>query len=170
MEYTLIRSDRRTLCIEITRDGGITVRAPKRASVRDIERFLSSKSTWIAEHIEKQRQRAENHPEPTDEERAALIRRAKTVLPERVTHYSRIMGLYPTRMTVTSAKTRFGSCSAKNSLSFSWRLMQYPDEAVDYVVVHELAHIVHKNHGAGFYALVEKYLPDWRARRAMLRD
>ena len=48
--------------------------------------------------------------------------------------------------------------------------MAYPDAAVDYVVVHELAHIVHKNHGPQFWALVERYLPDWRQRRALLRD
>lgn len=57
----------------------------------------------------------------------------------------------------------------KNGLCFSWRLMQYPPEAVDYVVVHELAHIVHKNHGNAFYALIGSVLPDYPARRALLR-
>ncbi|MBR7150378.1 MAG: M48 family metallopeptidase, partial [Oscillospiraceae bacterium] len=65
--------------------------------------------------------------------------------------------------------TRFGSCSGKNALSFSWRLMQYPMEAVDYVVVHELAHIREHNHSSAFYAIVERYLPDWRERAALLK-
>lgn len=80
------------------------------------------------------------------------------------------MNLYPTGLKITSARTRFGSCSGKNSICFSWRLMDYPELAIDYVVVHELAHIVHKNHGPQFWALVERYLPDYRARRAMLRE
>ena len=80
------------------------------------------------------------------------------------------MGLHPTGLRITSARTRFGSCSAKNSICFSWRLMQYPDAAVDYVVVHELAHIREKNHGRAFYALVEQFLPDWRERRALLKE
>lgn len=80
------------------------------------------------------------------------------------------MNLYPTGLKITSARTRFGSCSGQNSICFSWRLMDYPELAIDYVVVHELAHIVHKNHGSQFWALVERYLPDYRARRAMLRE
>jgi len=80
------------------------------------------------------------------------------------------MNLYPTGLKITSARTRFGSCSSKNSICFSWRLMYYPEPAIDYVVVHELAHIAHKNHGPQFWALVERYLPDYRARRAMLRE
>ena len=74
-----------------------------------------------------------------------------------------------TGIRITSARTRFGSCSGKNSLCFSWRLMEYPEEAIDYVVVHELAHLRYMNHGAEFYALIARYLPDWKTRRALLR-
>ena len=63
----------------------------------------------------------------------------------------------------------WGSCSGKNSISFSWRLMQYPEAAIDYVVVHELAHIRHHNHSAAFYSFVEKILPDYRERARLLR-
>ena len=80
------------------------------------------------------------------------------------------MGVRPTGIRITAARTRFGSCSAKNRLCFSWRLMDYPDAVIDYVVVHELAHIVHKNHGPRFWELVERYMPDYKRRRAMLRE
>ena len=116
-----------------------------------------------------QRSRLEAYPEPDEAERARLTALARDVIPEKVRHYSRIMGLYPTAVTITGARTRFGSCSGTNRLCFSLRLMQYPDEAVDYVVVHELAHIVHKNHGREFYALVQSVLPDWRQRQALLK-
>ena len=104
------------------------------------------------------------------EEEQALRRLAAEVIPQRVAVWGRQMGLTPTGVKITSAKKRFGSCSGRNSLCFSWRLMQYPAEAVDYVVVHELAHIRHHNHGAAFWALVEHTLPDYRARQALLRD
>ena len=73
-------------------------------------------------------------------------------------------------ITITGAEKRFGSCSAKNRICFSWRLMAYPEEAIDYVVVHELAHIRHKDHSKRFYAFVEEVLPDWRERRRLLRE
>lgn len=101
-----------------------------------------------------------------DAEREAYIRQAKACLPQRVAYYSERMGLSPTQVRITGARTRFGSCSSQGHICFSWRLMQYPPEAIDYVVVHELAHM---NHGAEFYVLIARYLPDWKARRALLR-
>ena len=79
------------------------------------------------------------------------------------------MGVSPAGVRITGAKTRFGSCSAKNALCFSWRLMRFPDAAVDYVIVHELAHIRHHDHSPAFWAEVARYMPDYAQRRAMLR-
>ena len=168
--YELIRSRRRTLAVEITRDARIVVRAPSRCPKQEIERFINSHQDWISVHLEQARERMAQHPEPTAEEAAALRARAAAELPVKLAHYAELMGLHPTGLRITSARTRFGSCSAKNSICFSWRLMQYPDAAVDYVVVHELAHIREKNHGRAFYALVEQFLPDWLERRALLKE
>ncbi len=113
--------------------------------------------------------RIEARPEPGNEEREALRKQAKAVIPTKVAYYGRLMGLEPAGVTITSAEKRFGSCSPKNRLSFSWRLMRYPEAAVDYVVVHELAHIPHKNHGKAFYALIGSYLPDYKERKKLLK-
>ena len=166
----LRRSRRRTLGLEVTREGRVIVRAPLRASAATIERFVREYADWIARAQARQRARLEAHPVPDAARQAVLIRRAREELPPKVAHYAQKMGLKPAGIRITSARTRFGSCSAQNRLCFSWRLMDYPDVAVDYVVVHELAHIVHKNHGPRFWALVEQYMPDYRARRAMLRE
>ena len=170
-EYELIRSSRRTLGLEITADLRVVVRAPYRCSVREIERFVMAHEGWIARHLQTQRIRAEREAQRqvTPEEEARLRALAAEIIPARVAHYSAVMGLTPTGVRITGARKRFGSCSSQNSLCFSWRLMQYPPEAIDYVVVHELAHIRHHNHSAAFHALVEKILPDHRERRALLR-
>ena len=170
IEYTLIRSSRRTLSLEITRELTVLVRAPNRCPKGEIDRFVERHREWIATHTERQRQRLAAHPEPTEEERQALIDRAKRELPERVAHYAAIMGVTPTGITITGARTRFGSCSGKNRLSFSWRLMRYPPEAVEAVVVHELAHILRRDHSAAFYAIVTGVLPDYKARTALLKE
>ncbi len=170
-QYELIRSSRRTLGLEITADLRVVVRAPYRCSKREIERFVASHEGWIAQHLEVQRARAAAAAarQVTPEEEARLRALAAEIIPARVAHYSKRMGLVPTGVRITGARKRFGSCSSKNSLCFSWRLMQYPPEAIDYVVVHEIAHIRHHNHSAAFHALVAQVLPDHRERRALLR-
>lgn len=162
MEYKIIRSDRKTLALQITREGELLVRAPKRVSSANIEKFVSGNEKWINKHLSEVVARAEKYPEPTDEERKRYIAEAKEYLPARVEYFSKTMGVVPTGITVTGAKTRHGSCSAKNRLSFSWRIMQYPREFADYVVVHELAHIKHKNHGREFYDFVASVMPNYK--------
>ena len=71
---------------------------------------------------------------------------------------------------ISSAKTRWGVCSGDNKLRFSFRLLYAPKEVIEYVVVHELAHVRHKNHGKGFWAEVGKYIPDYKQRRKWLKD
>lgn len=169
-DYTLIRAKRRTMSLQLDRDGRAVVRAPYGVKKEFIDRFVAEHEGWLARAREKQQNRRLAHPEPTDEERKALIARAKEYLPMRVDYWSGIMGLTPTGLKITSARTRFGSCSGKNSLCFSWRLMQYPPEAIDYVVVHELAHIRHHDHSPAFYALIAQYLPDWKVRMKLLKE
>ena len=164
-DYTLIKSSRKTLCIEITRDKKVIVRAPFGIREGKIEEFIQQKSLWIEKHLEKVVPRVEK----SDEEICFLRKKASEEIPPRVEYWSNIMGLYPTSVKITSAKKRFGSCSSKNGLCFSLYLADYPPEAVDYVVVHELAHIKHKNHSHVFHTLVEKYLPDQKERRRLLK-
>ena len=94
---------------------------------------------------------------------------AKIALTAKTAYYAKIMGLSYGRITITSAKTRFGSCSSKGNISFSYLLMLYPDEAIDYVVVHELAHLVEMNHSSAFYKIVENILPDYKNRQKLLK-
>ena len=168
IDYEIIRSDRRTLGLQV-RDGRVIVRAPRRVTKEQIERFVAAHAEWIENAKRRQAAKQEAHPEPSDAERAEYIRRAKELLPQRAAYWSKRMGLCPTQIRITSAQRRFGSCSSKGHICFSWRLMQYPMEAIDYVVVHELAHLKHMDHSPAFHALVAKYLPDHKARRALLR-
>ena len=166
--YEIIRSDRKTLGLQV-KDGCVIVRAPRRVTQQQIERFVREHEDWIQNALNRQAAKQAAHPEPTEAERAELIRRAKEILPQRTAYWSQRMGLYPTHIRITSARRRFGSCSSEGHICYSWRLMQYPPEAIDYVVVHELAHLKHMNHSPAFHALVARYLPDHKARRALLK-
>lgn len=95
---------------------------------------------------------------------------SKELLPQRAAVYGEQMGLIPAAVKVNSAKNRWGSCSGKGSLNFSWRLVMAADHVIDYVVVHELAHLRELNHSQRFWAVVESALPDYRERKEKLRQ
>lgn len=170
MDYRLIRSRRRTLALEVTPEGEVLVRAPQRMPMEEITRFFEAKQAWLARSLRRVEERRLAHPEPTAEERQELLRRARVLLPPLVAHYAEQMQVQPAGITITGARKRFGSCSAKNRLCFSLYLMQWEREAIEYVVVHELAHIRQKNHSPAFYAEVERILPDYRQREKLLKE
>ena len=94
---------------------------------------------------------------------------AKRIITIKVAEYAKFMNVVPTAVKITSAKTRWGSCSGKNSINFSWRLIMADDDVIDYVVTHELAHITEHNHSPRFWALVGKVMPDYKIRKNKLR-
>ncbi|TJZ79048.1 M48 family metallopeptidase [Chitiniphilus eburneus] len=98
-----------------------------------------------------------------------LQRSARGYFAERVQTWSGRMGLTPRRLLLTSARGRWGSCSATGDIRLNWRLMQAPAEVIDYVVIHELAHLAELNHSPRFWALVERVCPDWRRQRGWLK-
>jgi predicted metal-dependent hydrolase len=174
-DIELIRSARRTISIEITPDARVIVRAPRRATLVEINRFLGEKADWIDRHIikmkERQKELADNDVQPlSDQDIKLLTTRAKRIIPGRVRHYADIMGVTYGRITIRMQKTRWGSCSSKGNLNFNCLLMRTPDDIVDYVVVHELCHLKEMNHSPRFWAEVEKVLPDYRQRRKWLKD
>jgi predicted metal-dependent hydrolase len=177
MEYTLIRSSRRSCGIIVDKDAQLIVRAPLRQSVSSIEELLHAKNDWILRAVEKQREAASKRPESrlTPEERTrqiALIRtRLRPVLEDRIRYFEPFLPPHRkiTMLRIADQKTRWGSCSAKGTLSFNWRLYLAPPEVLDYVVVHELCHLIHMDHSTAFWALVSSILPDYRERRRWLK-
>lgn len=168
-DYEIIRSKRKTLALEVKRDGSVIVRAPLKTRINEIDKFVFAHTDWIEKAKAKQLAREQNYIERSPEE----IRQAKLQLRETVTplvsHWADIMDVEPQAVTITSAQTRFGSCSGKNRLSFSYHLIDYPSEAIEYVVVHELAHIKYHNHSRDFYSFIGKFLPDYREREKLLK-
>ncbi len=99
----------------------------------------------------------------------ALRERAREVLAGRLAHYAVLLGVSPPALALSSARTRWGSCSSQGKIRLNWRLGHFPLPVIDYVVAHELAHLKEMNHGPRFWAAVERLCPDWRQRRLELR-
>ncbi len=99
-----------------------------------------------------------------------LKENAERILTKVTAEWATRMGTSYQSITVTSAKSRWGSCSADDALRYTFRLLYCPREIIEYVVVHELAHTRHKNHSSAFWAEVAKYLPDWKGKRKWLKE
>ena len=167
MTYNLIRSDRKTIGIQITPEGNVIVRAPRGLSDTQIDRFVQSKREWIEAHLS---QVPASQGKFTRTEIEALAQKALAVIPQRVRHFAPIVGVTYGNITIRNQRSRWGSCSGKGNLNFNCLLMLTPDHCVDYVVVHELCHRLEMNHSPKFWEQVERVLPDYRRSREWLKE
>ena len=180
MNVKIIRSNRKTLAIQINPDLSVTVRAPMYAPQSDIERILREKEGWIQKHIEKIREMKEKKKETqgesveseylTNEEIKKLADKALQHIPKRVSYYAKQIGVTYGKITIRNQKTRWGSCSSKGNLNFNCLLMLMPPEVIDYVVVHELCHRKQMNHSVAFWAEVEKVIPNYKEQVKWLKE
>ena len=175
MKVAVIRSNRKTVAIQVNSDLSVTVRAPRSVSEKDIEEILKKKEAWISKHIEKIKETKERfEAEPTEkltrEKVIALAEEALKVIPERVEYFAKVIGVTYGKITIRNQKTRWGSCSSKGNLNFNCLLMLAPPEVLDYVVVHELCHRKQMNHSKAFWSEVEKVLPDYKEARKWLKE
>lgn len=157
------------MSLKVAEDGTLTVRAPYQMAVKTADAFVEGHREWILSRIQTYERLKEERPVYTDEERADGRERARERLEEKCQLYAKRMGISYGRITVREQKTRWGSCSAKGNLNFNWKLILMPEEILDYLVVHELAHRIEMNHSPAFWRAVEREIPDYRERRMWLK-
>jgi len=167
--YILKKSKRKSISASVDKEGNLEVRAPLWVKDSFVSEFLESNIDKIVQMLERSRLRREYEKNLGDDGFDELMEKARSIIPERVRYYSEIMGVRPKKVKIGKARTRFGSCSSEGNLNFSCRVMAYSANAVDYVVVHELAHLIHMDHSAAFWSTVEKYKPDYRKAREELK-
>ena len=173
-ELRIVRSRRKTLALQVLPTGEIVARAPLRLPERDIHAFAEQHAAWLEAAVARARagsRAAQRAGILSEAELQRLRTAARADLTERVTRLAARMGVDFAGITIRAQRTRWGSCHpAKRQITLAARLALQPPEAVEYVVVHEYCHFVHPDHQAGFWALVASILPDWKARRALLRN
>ncbi len=212
--YKIIRSNRKTVAIRVTRDGRVEVRAPFRVPAAEIDGFVLKYQDRLEQQLELVRRQAaarrdfavrpggrllylgREYPAEAGDGRMVSFDGASFFLPaqaeggkgatealtglyrrlarehitSRVRELSGETGLMASGIKITGAKTRWGSCSGKNSLSFSWRLILASPGAVDYVILHELCHTAFHDHSPRFWSLVRRYAPETEKWQAELRE
>jgi hypothetical protein len=165
MKYRIIRSNRKSIGLQVTGDGDVIVRAPLRISDKEIFRFVEKNTEWIEKTVKRvlEKKAAEKDVVPLSaEELNDLAQKALKVIPERVRYYAEKMGVTYGKITIRNQRTRWGSCSKIGNLNFNCLLMLAPQEVIDSVVVHELAHRREMNHSSRFYNEILKVFPDYR--------
>lgn len=153
------------MCIKISNDGKIVVKAPLFATQKDVEEFLISKKEWILTHLEKvnfQKEKALQAGFFSEEEISGMKKKAKRLIPQRVEYYAKLIGVSYGRIFIRCQKTRWGSCSVEGNLNFNCLLILMPIEILDSVVVHELCHRKFMNHSKEFYNEIYKIFPEYK--------
>lgn len=157
----------RRLSVLVRAGGEIIVTAPRHFSEAAIEDFFKESARRIARAVAYFSRAPKPVPLPpaTPAERRALEEKIALA----VARTARLLAIKTPLFTIRTMRSRFGSCSARGTLSLSDSLRALPEELFEYIVAHEVAHCVEHNHAPAFWALVEKLIPDWRARRASLK-
>lgn len=174
IQIHVIRSSRRSVALEVRPNGTVLARIPYMFPDLDLKEFIGKHERWIFEKSELSKRRinaGKSKEVPTlDQLTTKEIENIKRKITDRVRHYCDVMGVSAGRITIRNQKTRWGSCSTKGNLNFNYQLFYLPDEILDYVVVHELAHRRYMNHSQEFWAEVEKYSPNYREYRKWLKE
>ena len=168
----LIRARRKTLSIRITQEGNLEIRAPLGMPKGEIEAFLKEKAQWIETHRAKVlAEYTQGQEAPLGEEEIlTLAEQMRQRLPEKLNRHAASMGVTFGQVTIRCQQTRWGSCPSRGNLNFNCLLMLAPEEVLDYVVVHELAHRKQMNHSALFWQEVERECPDYKKSLRWLKD
>jgi len=187
IDYTIVKSNRRTLCLEV-RDGALIVRSPYLVGRRTIEKFICEKQKWIARKIEQSKRKiakpkyipGEKHLFLGKKQDLGIYRREELkkfyedqtakIVRGIISKYNRSYLADNGKIKIKFYRSKWGSCSAKNILSFNAVLAMAPIEVIEYVVIHELVHIKIKNHSKKFWSEVEKYDFKYKINRKWLVD
>lgn len=168
-EVSFVKSRRaRKFTLTVKPWRGVRITLPWYAAYRDAEAFLYQHNEWLKEKIARARLYEEQHPSPKNKAELKLAEeqlrlRALDYLPDRTAMLARKHGFSYRRVSIRRSRTRWGSCSAVNNINLSIFLMQIPSRLIDYVILHELVHTVHKNHSPAFWKELDHHTGNARA-------
>lgn len=154
LEYEIKYSKIKNIYIQI-KNGKIIIKAPKRVSKKEIEKIVEQKSEWIQKTLEKERKKQKKKELYTKEE-------FKKIIEKNANELIKETGLKPNKITIKQIKYAWGSCSSKKNITLNLELIKYSQQAIRYVILHELCHLKYMNHSKDFWNLVEKYMPDYK--------
>ncbi len=169
VEYALKRSKRaKYIRLRVHPGGSVVLTVPFRMAIQKAEEFVRSRTEWLRSAIARMAQ-VKQLPVSGRKDYLKHKEAARALVHERLLHWNQFYKFSYNRVAIKNTRRTWGSCSRKGNINFSYKLLFLPRELADYVVVHELCHLKHHNHGRGFWAEVARALPDYKKCRAELR-
>ena len=164
IEYTLVKSKIKNMYIHI-KDGKVIVKAPVKLKDKYIQDFINKKSKWIYNKLNENKTKSnkEEKINPKD------IDRLEKIVKESVKKYSIILEVAPQKVRIKRIKYAWGSCSSKKNITINMNLAKKDKEVIEYVVLHEMCHLIHMNHSKDFWFLVEKHMPQYKEYKNKLQ-
>lgn len=162
--YSIIRAKIKNLYIHV-KEGKVIVKAPKYLKEKQIKEFVNKKAKWIYEKVNETKAQKKQEEPVTEEE----LKRLVNVVEKNIKKYSMLLNISPNKVTIKNIKYAWGSCSSKKNISINQKLAKKSEKEIEYVVLHEMSHLIHMNHSKEFWTLVEKYMPDYKIWRKELK-
>ena len=160
-EVLLVKSARsRSICIRVHPVKGVRVSVPRIVPFAAAVAFYKMKRNWVLEVMARQRERFKDVQVASPDEVEALRRKAKAELPSRLAELAGRYGFVYNRVVIKHNATNWGSCSSKNNINLNLNIVRLPSVLRDYILLHELCHLRHHDHGEGFHLLLEHVLTD----------
>ena len=163
IKYELKKSKIKNMYIHI-KEGQVIVKAPLRMKDEKIYAFVQEKSRWIYKKVKEAESKKKDIPEVTIEDYGKL----KEIVEKSIYEYSEKLGLYPNKVRIKEIKYAWGSCSSNKNITISSKLAGKDEQAIKYVVLHEMCHLRYMNHSKQFWNLVETYMPDYKINKKKL--
>lgn len=154
IQYEIAYSKIKNVYIQI-KEGKIIIKAPKRISKKELEKIIENKSEWIKSSLEKSKQKQEKSEKYTKEQ-------FKEIVEKQANELIKETGLVPNKIRIKDIKYAWGTCSANKNITINYKLIKYSEQAIKYVILHELCHLKYMNHSKEFWGLVERYMQNYK--------
>ena len=162
--YEIERKKIKNLYIHI-KDGKVTVKAPIKLKDKNIYEFIDKKTKWIYNNIKKYQEKIKTKEKIEEKD----IKELELVVQKNIEKYSKLLKVMPNKVKIKNIKYAWGSCSSKKNISINMELAKKDEKVTEYVVLHEMCHLKQMNHSQKFWALVEKYMPEYKEYKKMLK-
>ena len=167
IEYDIVKSNAKNIYIQV-KEGKVYLKVPKRVNEKYAHEFIKKKAKWVCEKIKETNERKlkEESIDITDKD----VERLEKIVMKQISKYSKLLNVKPNKVRIRDIKYAWGSCSSNKNITINKKLAVKDEKVIEYVVLHEMSHIIYMNHSKDFWNLVSKYMPNYNYYRNRLDE